>query len=374
MTRLSARLTKLEEAAKRVVRCAWCRYHLIPSVEPSLTKDTRKASETARASSVEVSCPFCGSKYLQNVGGMTPEEKESFLLWYRKYDGETYRDVRAFAAKRWWTYRWIVQGSLYPAPYRPPAPQRKPTRHERERALLKEQADKLEKDAKELEKRLYEPRAFPLVATLEGITEGLKELDRKPYTPGFIYYPPAESKARQLLIYARLMEACELALWGEARPDTLAEIEARSAEVSAFEETREREKREREEKERREREEKERREREERERQRLEREAAPRPATPARDVSGYYQTARHSQGLQPIEFPPPDNKPAFFDPFSDDDAFLSRGQPPDPLALYVARWGNRPPPDDGTLAYQRRLAHWKETGEWLPDARLPSYW
>jgi hypothetical protein len=78
-----------------------------------------------------------------------------------------------------------------------------------------------------------------------------------------------------------------LALWGEARPDTLAEIEARSAEVAAGEETREREKREREEKERR--------EREERERQRLERESASRPATPQRDVSGYYHTARRSQ-------------------------------------------------------------------------------
>ena len=93
-------------------------------------------------------------------------------------------------------------------------------------------------------------------------------------------------------------------------------------------------------------------------------------------MSGYYQTARRSQELsapQPVEIPP-DNKPAFFYPFSDDDAFLSRGQPPDPLAPYVARWGNRPPPDDGTLAYQRRLAHWKETGEWLPDARLPRSW
>src|ERR1043165_751952 len=274
MTRLSASVRKLEEAAKRVVRCAWCRYYLVPSVEPSLTKDTRKASESAHASSVEVSCPFCGSKYLQNVGGMTPRERESILLWFHKYDGETYRDERAFAAKRWWAYRWIVQGSLYPAPYRPPAPERKPTRHERERALLKEQADRLEKDAKEREKRLYGPRAFPLVAMLEGIAEGLKELERKPYTPGFVYYRAEEKRARQLLIYARLMEACELALWGEARPDTLGEIEARSAEVSAFEETRGRGKREKEEKERR--------EREERERQRLEREAAARPPPPPR--------------------------------------------------------------------------------------------
>lgn len=120
------------------------------------------------------------------------------------------------------------------------------------------------------------------------------------------------------------------------------------------------------------REEKRRQDEAERERQRLEREAAARPATPQRDVSSYYQTAQRSYGLQPIEIPP-ENKSAFFDA-SSDGAFISGGQPPDPLAHYVTCWGNRPPPDDGTLAYQRRLAHWKETGEWLPDARLPSSW
>jgi hypothetical protein len=27
-----------------------------------------------------------------------------------------------------------------------------------------------------------------------------------------------------------------------------------------------------------------------------------------------------------------------------------------------------PPPDDGTLAYQRKIAHWLETGEWLQNS------
>lgn len=346
MTRLSTKLAKLEEAAKRVVRCAWCRYHLVPSVKPSLMNDTRKASEAARASSVEVSCPFCGSKYLQNVGGVTPEEKESFFLWYRKYDGETYRDEQAFAAKRWWAYRWIVQGILYPAPYRAPASQHKPTRYERERALLKEQADRLEKDAKEREKRLYGPRAFPLVATLEGIAEGLKELERRPYTPGFVYYPPDEKKARQLLIYARLMEACELALWGEARPGTLAEIEARSAEVAAFEETREREKREKEERERR--------EREERERQRLERLGASVPTTP-----------RPAVAPRPVEIPAErsaESDCGFDEPPPGFQALDRPRQPWEPRELK-----SQPPPDDGTAAYQQKLAHWRRTGVWLSD-------
>jgi hypothetical protein len=254
---LGGRLARLERQAGRVVRCAWCRYHLINDF------DVKARGGTPSRDFVWRSCRWCGHRFKDPLDSLTPKQRETYLLWAYTFDGETYRDERAFAAEKWWVYHATLSYLLKPPKRRVRDDSRKPDRYERGRAELKAEADRLVERAREQQERLYGPRTFPLVATLGGIEEGLEVLDQRPYSPGFVYYPEHEKRARRVLIYARCMEACELVLWGEAEPETLAEIEARSAEVAAFEEVRERERREREEKERR--------EREERERKRLER-------------------------------------------------------------------------------------------------------
>jgi hypothetical protein len=274
---LGARLAKLEQRTMGVLRCAWCRYSLV-NVDDGGGRGRGEANSPEAF--VWKTCRWCGNRYRQMLPDLSPREREALLLWYHTFDGETYRDERAYAAQRWWSFRWsklalaeeAVETEALPAANpayrgnygRGKVERLKESRAVRERRELKEAATEQLRKARAREERLYGPRIFPLVETLKELGKDCAHYahlyDKE---DGHQARSPAEIKARQLLAYARCMEACELVLLGGVEPETRAEIEARTAEADVLREKRLEEKREKEEREKR--------EREEREHERLER-------------------------------------------------------------------------------------------------------
>lgn len=294
---LGARLARLEAKASMVVRCAWCRYHL-EAVTPARREQMQREAEGARpVVYASLTCPWCGHVFSVTLGRVTEREAETLRLWYHKYDGETYTDGRAYAAWRWWRFRWEKQAveeagedaarpSARPdhgASYGRGKQERpKESREVRARRELKEQADAIVRKAREREQRLYGPRSFPLEETLKELAKDCYHFAHSydDEEGGYRARSAAEIKARQLLAYARCMEACELALWGEVEEETARALEALPAEVERFAKAGRAEKREKEERGQR--------ERDERERQRVERlgiarPSSARPARPAAD-------------------------------------------------------------------------------------------
>jgi hypothetical protein len=283
---LGGRLAKLEARAATVVRCAWCRYHLV-NFTPALRAEVERGAAGERPVVYDtVTCPWCGHKYQQALGRVTEREAETIRLWYHKFDGETYTDERAYAAQRWWRFRWEKEAAEEfdddaPRPAANPdyrggygrGRQERPKESKavRARRELKEEADAIVRRARAREERLYGPRAFPLEETLKGLQgDCARYAHLYDKEDGHRGRSAEEIKARRLLAYARCMEACELVLWGEAEDETARALETLPAEVERLAEAGRAEKREKEERERR--------EREEWERQRLERLAVARPA------------------------------------------------------------------------------------------------
>jgi hypothetical protein len=323
---LGSRLAKLEAKAAAVVRCAWCRYNLV-SFTPALRAKFEQKGEGERPVVYDIlTCPWCGHKYQQALGHVTEREAESLRLWYHKYDGETYTDERAYAAQLWWGFRWEKQAteefdddaprpaanSDYRGNYGRGRQERpKESQAVRARRELKEEADSIVRKARAREKRLYGPRSFPLEETLKGLRGDCQRYAHlHDEEDGYRARSAAEVKARRLLAYARCMEACELALWGEVEEETARALETLPAEIERLAEVGRAEKREKEERERR--------EREERERQRLERLgiARPAPTTPQAEASPsieeiiaarYPSPARHSETpWSPSRYRPPE--------------------------------------------------------------------
>ncbi|HEX8146585.1 MAG TPA: hypothetical protein VF591_05355 [Pyrinomonadaceae bacterium] len=234
---LAAWLARLEEKAARVIRCAWCRVSLIDDHQQ------KARGRTVTTDYVMRSCVFCGNEFKVGLEGLTPRERESLMLWAYTYNGETYRDERAYAAREWWMCRAWVRVFTEPEHRRALTARQqqkaaKPDAYARERAELKEEADRLTKAEERRQRREYGPRTFPLVATLRALKAELKDLDVRPYTTGYGRPSAAEKLARQVLVYARCMAACELVVWDAVDEMTAAMIEARAAEVTAFEDAR----------------------------------------------------------------------------------------------------------------------------------------
>ncbi len=295
--KLDARLNKLESQTMRIVRCAHCRTHLACSGQEY------KSEVPQENDYVWFTCRWCGNRYRENFCGFTPRLKEALLLWYQKYDGETYRDERAYAAMCWWNYyakreallKERARAAKYPGgdPSYAGNPRRKLkklTKFERERKELKEQADALIQKAREREEKLYGPSSFPLMERLEQLGKG---------AIGYMFdgddrRSDEEEAALKLLNIARCREACEMVLWDEVEPETQAQIESLTAEVAALREKRLREKLEKEEEKAR--------KQAERERERLERLApTEKPMIPQprpHNSSYYYMDDNGKMGLR----------------------------------------------------------------------------
>jgi hypothetical protein len=303
---LSARLTRLERRAAVVLRCAWCRCHLVSVLPP----------QEAAESCIWKTCRFCGNRYRQSVGNHSAREVETLLLWYHTYDGETFRDERAYAAKKWWEFRWEKQ-ALERASAGPPRAAAnlayrgnygrgrqerwKETRAVREQRELREEAEALLRKAATREARKYGPRTFPLVEVLRG----MKKYDHDfTYDVGYERRGDEEKATLHLLHLARCMEACEVVLWGETEPETLTEIGKLEAKAETLAEERRRAKREKEEAERLERE-----HREEERRQRLKASALAAQQTQPVDPSAVLERVNRiveGSAPAPIVVPPPE--------------------------------------------------------------------
>lgn len=307
---LDARLARLERKAEKVLRCAWCRCSLSVAGAGRGAEDSRAAG----GSFVWKTCRWCGNMFRLMLPDLSEREREALLLWYHTFDGETYRDERAYAAQHWWRFRWSKQALEEAADEAPPSAanpaywgkygrgqkeQPKESRAVRERLELKEAATAQLRKARAREERLYGPRAFPLEETLKELEKDCAHYahlyDKE---DGYRARSADEIKARRLLAYARCVEACELVLWGEAEGETAHALADLPAEVERLAEAGRAEKREQEERARR--------EREDRERQRLERLSAaspepPRPARRALDSDFWGQEAPDG----PVMVPPP---------------------------------------------------------------------
>jgi hypothetical protein len=312
---LGARLGRLERRAAGVLRCAWCRYSLVNVGDGG---GRGKGEGEPPADFVWRVCRWCGNRYRLLLPDLPAREREALLLWYHTFDGETYTDERAYAAQRWWGFRWSklaleeevdddkpaarpAANPAYRGGYGRGRQERpKESRAAREQRELKEAAQALLRKARAREERLYGPRAFPLVKTLKELEEDCGHYAHL-YDKGEGHQArsPAEIKARQLLAYARRMEACELVLWGEAGEETARALATLPVEVERLAEERRAEHREKQERERREREEREERRREERERQHRPAAIPPVPTEPARVPDSIADVIERHTGFRP---------------------------------------------------------------------------
>ncbi|MGB7922351.1 MAG: hypothetical protein WCF57_03820 [Pyrinomonadaceae bacterium] len=392
MMRIDVRLARVEQLAGRVIPCAWCRVYLVPAGRVV-------GCEAGRTADYDVlTCRWCGNRFLSPVGGLTPHQKESLRLWYNKYDGETYTDERVYAAERWWHYLFtkralekkakagkVQQPASRSYNQRPP----KLTQKQQAREDLKEEARELVLKANAREQNLYEHRrTFPLVARL-------KELDQGEYD--FCYSmdenhdwrSQEEKAALQFLNLARLMAECEIVLWGKVEPETQREIEELTKKATELETERRRlkqDKREKEERERQEQRERYQLEKAERERQKTVRHQ-PRIASSAfwrsgaslDDVSDEEALADVNRTIN--QFSPMQQVVDIAPETSDHDSSVVRIHeiPPKARRRESPTWKPDPwepgkndpmstlPPDNGTLLYARKKAHYQRTGQWLPD-------
>jgi hypothetical protein len=96
MMKIDGRLTKLEQRAKRTLRCDWCRYILHDS-PPSM----QKLYAADPNSHITVYCPYCGTEFRVNVSACDEHERDVTVLCYNREWGAVYRDPRVFAAIQW---------------------------------------------------------------------------------------------------------------------------------------------------------------------------------------------------------------------------------------------------------------------------------
>lgn len=248
--RLDALLSKLEKQAKVTLRCDWCRYYLVdtPPLNPG-----RKV-EPIDPDRLLVSCPWCATEFGTSLKGLDERQREAMRIFYRKADGESYRDARVYAADAWFyaanvVKRWVV-GELaeekvqarvsagHQARY--DARSKAEDRQARERAELKKRADRFAERMAAREEELYGPHKHDLPARIEALEK--LEPPAHGMAPGTYQRMDYDEKlARQILYRASIMLVCEPVLWGECLPETSAALAAAQAVIKRAEDERERE-------------------------------------------------------------------------------------------------------------------------------------
>jgi hypothetical protein len=224
--RIDSQLAKLEQRAKRALRCAWCLYilHDIPPTEQKQYKADPQSHGSAK-------CPYCGTTFTVNLSGLDQYEREANMLCYLHEWGGQYRDERFYAAGVWMTHRRIIKGwqAGELSEEKSEARQRrmqarrneknKGNRRARERAEVKERALSFLQRMNEKEEKEFAPHSFPLAAEIEA----MKEPDSFGFIPGtykkMVY---DENVAHRMLYRVSVMEACERVLWGKVLPQTKA--------------------------------------------------------------------------------------------------------------------------------------------------------
>jgi hypothetical protein len=372
--RLDAKLSKLEQKAKTTLRCDWCRFSL-----HDMSPSSQKAKESASADYMQAACSWCGSVYSVNLIGLSENQRTALKIFYMKNDGECYRDERVAAANDWFHASLVVAkwagGKLekefergeekaknQPSYYRQPK-QKKKSRHAQAQAEIKDQAYKFLRKMALQEQKLHGPAKHTLHARIEALAH--LQLDLLGYAPKPFNHEKmtAKEKAVRTIIYKlSVMQLCEPVIWGKVLPDTAEALLLAEKLAKEFEEERERVKLEREETER-QREEERQRQREEylaRTRSQQPAHVPPVPGQPANSAHDdflrramgetAYNAMRKAQGLA-----------------NNSHATDAQGRRRIETPYISPDQGSMPPPNDGTLRYQQKLAHYRLTGVWPRD-------
>ena len=244
---LAARIAKLESIQTRILRCPWCRFALHSPVPITIeATDERDVLQTK--------CWFCGTKFVVALRGLNARQREVVNLIYNSHPAMQFVDERIHAAGIW--------SSLYGSEVKKYERAKREESAQASQALstrtitvmvpapsatrkANSQQERVEQSALgfhqaqiERFKRLAgSATAFPLDQALERIEQEYptssydKAIDDIILSLGFEKYSQQASRLRSAIATCNLhlqnlkkREACEIVLWNEPLPDTLAEI------------------------------------------------------------------------------------------------------------------------------------------------------
>ncbi len=384
---LDRKLTRLEATHKQILRCLWCRYALREITSPS-----RRRYNARPGTLLPTKCWFCGTPYVVPLARDDEHYREAADLFYNSHPIKRYNDERVHAADLWLhmdfshkekyelaqreeaekAARPVRQPAYQPAEKLSPKERReKDKREETKRRALEFIKRKLEG----LKRRANGPESFPLDKTIEALEAGTvsayseqmyreaEELGLEKLKTGFYHYQSEVITVKSCILKLKKREACEVVIWGAALPDTLEEIayfEALPPLIAA-----EALEKQREEKEKKAREDEARKRQNEeyiaRTRSQQNSNVQPAPAQPGNPAlddflrrsmgEAAYNEMREAQELS-----------------RDGHTTDAQGRGRVELPCIPQEQESKPPPDDGTLRYQQKLAHYRRTGVWLPDS------
>lgn len=395
---LYRRLSRLEAKHKRVLRCLLCRYSLRDT-----SPKRRERYDAQPASVLPTKCWHCGTQFIIPLPRSDERYRQAADLHYNSHPTKHFTDERVHAAGLWLELS-VSQKDKYekgqrekaerasrpkaPRPAGPPmrGPLTLKERKEKEaREELRQRAIEFHRARLEyFKRRARGPESFPLDETIEALDEEevhaysksmeqeVEALGLEKYGEAINYYRSQTVTIKNSILTLRKRGACEVVIWGGAQPDTLEEIaffETLLPEVAAGAKVKDRE-------------EKERKAREAVERQRQHDEYLARTRGGTQQSStGQYKGANPEPRPGPEESRPNPSDvlkhlmgETAYNAMRAAEDFASNSRPTDArgrrsieIPYIPQEQAPHPPPDDGTLRYQQKLAHWKRTGVWLPD-------
>ena len=394
---LSRRLAKMEATHKRILRCAWCRYSLY-----SVPAKQQKVHAANPATYLTTKCWYCGTPYIITLKRTDKHYREAYDLVYNSHPIKRLTDERIHAAELWLSLaeserdKYLKEREEEAERKAKPMP-RRPTYQPSIRPNAKERKARAERDdlqararafvqgkQEEFKRRAGRTEPFPIDKTLEAfetgrchsydkeVKEEAKALGLEESRQPFYNYTQRMTTVRNALLELRKRGACEVVIWGAALPATLEEIaffEALPPEVAAeaLEEQREAQ-------------EKAAREAAERQRQNEEYLARARGETQQSSSGRSGGASPESHSSSEASQPNPSDilkhlmGESAYNAMRAAEGFASDRQSTDAQGRrsieipYIPQEQEpQPPPDDGTLRYQQKLAHWRKTGVWLPD-------
>lgn len=392
--RLEYRVARLEAVHKWILRCAWCRYALT-----DLTPTRKDKYRAVTANIMATKCWYCGTPYVLKLSRTDKHYREAADLVHNSHPIKRLTVERIHAAELWLSLsKSEKEGYLKnreekaerkasPRPtsqqaYRPTIrPNAKERKAQAERDDLRDRARVFIQDRQEeFKRRAGRTEPFPIDETLKAleasrchsfdsaIKEEAKSLGLDEGGQPFYSYTSHIATIRNFILELKKREACEVMLWGAALPETLEEIaffEALlpTAAAEALEEQREAK-------------EKAAREAAERQREReeyLARVRGDKPTTAQTTVPQQSATSNVEEYLRS------QMGEATYNAWKEARQRSSRATDEQGRRMieipYIAQEIEpTPPPDDGTIRYQQKLAHWKMTGVWPPDKGQEPRW
>jgi hypothetical protein len=358
--KLSAQLRRVEKAAGIGQRCLDCRRHYI------LFSDEIKL--TPPADLYVTSCGTCDQALKLIHSGFTERERTVLIA----VSGNTFSDSKKWLASYAWVHhlpRYLevekigeaeerrLRGLLHSGNATLKASARKQVAvldeyEANKRAQAAKMAKVKEREQSRLQKSAEEKGYDVVIAALDRVREKRREIGD---TDLFHYYVMAEM---------------EVFMWGEKSKETLKLIEDRKkflADEKARQQAEEEERQRKREEERQLREEERKRQHEEYlARQRGETSSSVATSTDSEEDNAM-ETLKSLMPPNIYEAYKADQEAANKEPLTGNLKFSSS-----PFERKEAE--PQPPPDDRTMLYQRRLAHFKRTGVWLPEDRCPADW